>query len=307
VNDVIVKKLLRTVADVDEAPAGAFNFRVNGKSIGRADSANVSIIPKADGSGMEVHVKPGTKKETVHIPVAIDGSGITDVVTNEFYIGEGCEDILIVAGCGIHNSGCQTSRHDGIHTFHIGKNAHIVYKEKHYGSGSEEGGRVLNPVTNIYLGPGGSFEMESVQIKGVDSTNRETTAVLEAESQLFVTEKLMTHGSQFAKTAFELDIRGKGAKAQLVSRSVAKENSFQEFVSKITGSNECVGHSECDAIIMNNAVVRAIPEITANHVDASLIHEAAIGKIAGEQLIKLMTLGLTEEEAEAQIINGFLK
>ncbi|MCC8194856.1 MAG: SufD family Fe-S cluster assembly protein, partial [Deltaproteobacteria bacterium] len=230
-----------------------------------------------------------------------------DIVTNDFYIGDGCEDILIVAGCGIHNSGCETSRHDGIHSFHIGKNARVVYKETHYGSGAEEGERVLNPVTNIYLDQGGVFEMESVQIKGVDSTYRVTRGVLDAESQLSVTEKLMTHGSQSAKTEFVLNLEGRGAKAGLVSRSVAKGNSRQEFVSRITGSNACVGHSECDAIIMDNAVVKAVPEITATHVDASLIHEAAIGKIAGEQLTKLMTLGLTEEEAEAQIINGFLK
>ena len=306
-NEAIVKSLLRTVADIDEAPAGAYNFRVNGKSIGRANSANVTITPKEGGRGIEIHVKPGTRHETVHIPVAIDGSGFTDIVTNDFFIGDGCGDILIVAGCGIHNTGCETSRHDGIHTFHIGKNSQVVYKERHYGSGSTEGERVLNPVTNVLLSPGASFEMESVQIKGVDSTLRVTKGVLEAESRLSVTEKLMTHGSQSARTEFVLELEGKGSSAHLVSRSVAKENSFQEFVSKITGNAPCFGRSECDAIIMGNAVVKAVPEITATHVDASLIHEAAIGKIAGEQLIKLMTMGLTEDEAEAAIINGFLR
>lgn len=306
-SDTIVNDLLRTVAGIEGTPSGAFNLRVNGKSIGRADSAGVSIVPKKDGSGIDIHVKPGTKGEKVHIPVAVNGSGFTDIVTNDFYIGEGCEDILIVAGCGIHNSGCDTSRHDGIHCFHLGKNAHVTYKETHYGSGAAGGDRVLNPVTDIHLGEGSSFTMESIQLEGVDATHRVTRAVLADDSLLNVTEKLLTDGGQSAKTEFVLDINGKNAKAGLVSRSVAKGRSRQAFVSKITGNNACTGHSECDAIIMGNAVVTAVPEITAAHVDASLIHEAAIGKIAGEQLTKLMTLGLTAEEAEAQIINGFLK
>ena len=306
-NDPIVKELLRKVADINGTPSGAFNLRVNGASIGRAGSENVSISSKLDGSGIDIHVKAGAKGEKVHIPVAVHGSGITDIVSNDFYIGENCSDILIVAGCGIHNSGCADSRHDGIHRFHIGKNSSVVYKETHYGSGEAEGGRILNPVTDILLEAGASFEMESAQIEGVSSTRRVTRGVLAEGSALTVTERLMTDGEQRAKTEFELDLNGKGATARLISRSVAKGDSVQEFFARMTGNNDCLGHSECDAIIMDRAVVKAVPEITAAHADASLIHEAAIGKIAGEQLTKLMTLGLTAPEAESQIINGFLK
>lgn len=303
--NAIVKNLFHKVANISGNPAGAFNLRLNGKSIGREDSPNVSIVPKKDGNGFDMYVKAGTRGETVHIPVVVDGDNITDVVTNDFHVGEDC-DILIVAGCGIHNSGCGQSRHDGIHSFHIKKNAKVVYKETHLGEGKAEAKRILNPVTNIFLDDGAEFEMESVQLEGVDSTHRVTRGKLGAQSHLNVTEKLLTEGSQWAKTEFDLDIDGAGAKARLVSRSVAKGQSYQEFLSKITGNAECTGHSECDAIIMDSAVVKAIPEITAAHVDASLIHEAAIGKIAGEQLMKLMTLGLSAEEAEARIINGFL-
>ncbi|MDL2317036.1 SufD family Fe-S cluster assembly protein [Desulfovibrio sp. OttesenSCG-928-A18] len=302
-----VKDLFSKVADIHDTPPGAFNLRVNGRSIGMANSPNVSIVPKADGTGIDIHVKAGTRGETVHIPVAIDNSGLSEVVYNDFHIGEDCEDILIVAGCGIHNCGTDESRHDGIHSFYLGKNAKVTYREKHYGSGGGQGGRVLNPVTNVFLESGSHLDMESVQIEGVDSTRRVTKGVLGDDSMFTVTEKIMTSGKQFARTEFILDLDGKGSSARVVSRSVAKGASLQEFISQISGNNECVGHSECDAIIMDEAVVKAVPEITANHIDASLIHEAAIGKIAGEQLTKLMTLGLTAAEAEAQIINGFLK
>lgn len=303
----VIEDILSKVADVHGTPPGAFNIRVNGKSIGMASSPGVTISFKEDGTGIDVHVKPGTKGETVHIPVVVESSGLTDVVANDFYIGEGCEDILIIAGCGIHNSGHAESRHDGVHAFHVGKNARVKYTETHYGTGGGSGGRVLNPVTNVFLGEGSLLEMESIQIEGVDSTNRITTGKLLENCTFLVTEKIMTSGSQLARTEFTVDLDGKGSSANIVSRSVAKGDSRQEFISQINGNNDCAGHSECDAIIMDNAVVKAIPEITANHVDASLIHEAAIGKIAGEQIIKLLTLGLTQEEAEARIINGFLK
>lgn len=306
-SNATIKDLLHKTANIDGIPTGAYNLRVNGASIGRSDSLAVSIIPKKDGNGIDIHVKPGTRDEIVHIPVVIDREDFTDIVGNDFYIGENCSNILIVAGCGIHSSGCGQSRHDGIHTFHLGKNAEVTYKETHVGSGSAEASRVLNPVTHILLSEGSSFTMESVQLEGVDSTHRVTTAVLADDSRLSVTEKLQTDGAQSAKTEFAVDINGKGAKADLISRSVAKGNSYQEFSAKMTGNNECMGHSECDAIIMDKAVVKAVPEITAAHVDASLIHEAAIGKIAGEQLVKLMTLGLTEAQAEGRIIEGFLK
>ena len=304
--DQIQKTLLEQVANLHEVPSGAYNIRANGTSAGRNTTANIDIITKDDKDGIDIIIKPFTKNESMHIPVILSESGIQDMVYNDFYIGEGA-DVTIVAGCGIHNAGDQESRHDGIHTFHVGKNAKVKYVEKHYGQGDGNGQNVMNPTTVVEVEDGGYMEMETVQIKGVDSTKRVTTAKLGTEATLIIHEKIMTHGEQLAETDFTVDMDGEGCHANLVSRSVAKGNSRQVFRSNIRGNNRCTGHSECDAIIMDNAVVAAIPEITASHLDASLIHEAAIGKIAGEQLIKLMTLGLTEQEAEEQIVNGFLK
>ena len=255
--------------------------------------------------GITVRVRPGTRGETLHIPVVIDQEGIIDLVYNDFYIAEDC-DLEIVAGCGIHNDGLHLTQHDGIHTFHIGKNSRVRYVEKHYGSGKGEA-RVLNPVTNVSLAEGASMEMQTVQIEGVDSTKRVTRATLQDNATLVINEKLLTTGTQTATTDYEINLDGKNSATDLVSRSVAKGTSFQEFYSKINGNNDCTGHSECDAIIMDQGVVTAIPVVKANHADASLIHEAAIGKIAGEQITKLLTLGLTQEEAETEIINGFLR
>ena len=304
--DQIQRTLLEQVAGLHEMPSGAYNIRANGASAGRVTTANIDIVTKEDKQGIDIVIKPGTKKESVHIPVVLSQSGLTEMVYNDFYVGEDC-DVTIVAGCGIHNGGDEDSKHDGIHTFYIGKNSHVKYVEKHYGSGDGKGNRIMNPETVIELGENSFLEMETVQIKGVDSTKRSTTATLADNAKLIVTEKLMTHGTQTAETAFQVDLNGDGSSANIISRSVARDDSYQLFLSKINGNNRCAGHSECDGIIMDNARISAIPEITANHLDAELIHEAAIGKIAGEQIIKLMTLGLTEEEAEAQIVNGFLK
>lgn len=304
--DQIQKNLLEQVADLHGVPDGAYNIRANGAGAGRNTTANIDIVTKADRQGIDIIIKPDTKNESVHIPVIISESGLEECVYNDFYIGENA-DVLIVAGCGIHNAGSSLSKHDGIHTFHIGKNAKVKYVEKHYGSGDGSGGRVMNPQTVVDIEEGGRLEMETVQIKGIDSTKRLTKARLADNAGIVITEKLMTHGSQIAETCFEVDLDGENSSANVISRSVAKENSRQVFLSKINGNNKCSGHSECDAIIMGNAVISAIPEITANDLDAALIHEAAIGKIAGEQIIKLMTLGLTAEQAEEQIVNGFLK
>ena len=302
----IEKNILNKVAGISDTPQGAYNIRFNASSIGRASSENIAILPKGDNKGIEIHVKPGAKGETVYIPVVLSQSGLKDMVLNDFFIGEN-SDVLIIAGCGIHNDGHELAQHDGIHTFFIGKNAHVRYEEKHYGEGAGTGQKILNPVTELYLEEGSSMEMDTIQIKGVDSTKRITKAVVGDRASIKVTEKLMTHGIQRAETEFAIELNGAGSGANIISRSVAKGKSVQIFLSKIDGNNRCTGHSECDAIIMDEAVVRAIPEITASSVDASLIHEAAIGKIAGEQIVKLMTLGLTQEEAEAQIVNGFLK
>lgn len=304
--DEIQKTLLEQVAGLHDVPAGAYNIRANGESVARNTSANIDIVTKQDKQGIDIVIKPGTKRESVHIPVVLSQSGLKEMVYNDFYIGDDC-DVTIIAGCGIHNSGDQDSRHDGIHSFFIGKNSHVKYVEKHYGSGDGNGQRVMNPETIVKLGENSFMEMETVQIKGVDSTKRTTSATLEDGAKLIITERLMTHGSQTAESSFQVDLNGEGSSANLISRAVAKEDSRQLFLARINGNNRCAGHSECDAIIMDNAKISAIPEITANHLDAALIHEAAIGKIAGEQIIKLMTLGLTEAEAEEQIVNGFLK
>ncbi len=304
--DIIEKNLLEQVAGLHKVPEGAYNIRANGKTDSRNTTANIDIVTKDDKQGIDIIIKPNTVNESVHIPVILSQSGLQEVVYNDFYIGEGA-DVTIVAGCGIHNCGVDTSKHDGIHTFYLGKNAKVRYVERHYGEGDGKGENIMNPETIVNLEEGAYMEMETTQIKGVDSTNRITRGVLGKGAVLEVREKIMTHGKQFARTDFSVDLNGAGCSANLISRSVAKDNSRQEFYSNINGNCECTGHSECDAIIMDEAVVSASPQLTAGNIDANLIHEAAIGKIAGEQLIKLMTLGLTESEAEEQIINGFLK
>ena len=300
--DLIQKELLEEIADLHGVPAGAYNIRANGAAAARNTTANIDIVSKEDKPGIDIIIKPGTKKESVHIPVVISQTGLTDLVYN----GDDC-DVTIVAGCGIHNGGDGLSQHDGIHEFFVGKNSKIRYVEKHYGNGDGKGGKVMNPKTIIHLDENAYFYMDTVQIKGIDSTMRETEADLKDGAKLEISEKLMTHGEQKAETQFAVDLDGEGSSANVVSRSVARNDSYQMFRAKISGNNACAGHSECDAIIMDNARVCAIPELEANNLDAELIHEAAIGKIAGEQLIKLMTLGLTEEEAEEMIISGFLK
>ena len=306
--DAIEKDLLLKIADLHGVPEGAYNIRGNGELAGRNTTANIDIITKTDGKqGIDIIIKPGTKNESMHIPVIISKAGLQEVVYNDFYIGENA-DVVIVAGCGIHNCGGvdMTSRHDGVHTFYVGKNAKVKYVEKHYGGGDGLGTNVMNPETVVHLDENAYMEMETTQIKGIDSTNRLTKATLKAGANFIVKEKLYTHGKQTADTDFVVDMNGEGCKADIMSRSVAADDSKQNFVSTMNGNAPCYGHTECDAIIMDNASVKAAPCLSANNVDAELIHEAAIGKIAGEQLIKLMTLGLTEKEAEEQIIKGFL-
>lgn len=302
----IDKELLREITGLEATPEGAYNIRKNGKGIERKVTENVNIVTKKDVSGINIYVKENTKFEFIHIPVIITESGLKDVVYNDFFIGKNA-NVIIVAGCGIHNDHHKDSRHDGIHKFYLEEGARVRYIEKHYGEGNGDGKRILNPVTEVFLKDGSSLEMESVQIKGVDSTIRETKGELDKNTNFVVTEKIMTHGNQYAKTIFDVQLNGENSSTHVTSRSVATDNSVQEFVSKIYGNEKCFSHSECDAIIKDNAKVTAIPEVTANNVEANLIHEAAIGKIAGEQITKLMTLGLTEEEAEQEIINGFLR
>ncbi len=304
--DAIQKNLLSEIMDLEIVPEGAYNIRANGESAERHTTANIDIVTKTDKPGIDIIIKPGTKNERVDIPVLLTKTGLKDLVYNDFYIGEDA-DVLIVAGCGIHNAGDEQTAHDGIHSFHVGKNAKLKYVEKHYGEGEGTGEKVLNPTTEIEIDEGGYMEMESAQLGGVDSTVRVTRAKLADRATLVIGEKIMTHGKQTAITDFTVDLDGENCGAHVVSRSVAKDESRQTFLSCINGNNLCSGHTECDAIIMDSARVDAIPKVAANHVQASLIHEAAIGKIAGEQLIKLMTLGLSEKQAEEQIINGFLR
>ena len=304
--DEIQKRLLREVADLHEVPEGAYNIRSNSQSAGRRSTANIEIVSKQEVSGLEVRIKPGTKRESVHIPVVMTESGLKEVVYNDFFVGEDA-DVVIVAGCGIDNCGNQDSQHDGIHRFYLARGAKVRYVEKHYGSGEGSGKRILNPGTEVYMAEDSVMEMEMVQIKGVDDTVRTTTATLAAGAKLTVRERLMTHGDQRAESTYTVELNGEGASADVVSRSVARDRSFQKFDAKIIGNAPCSGHTECDSIIMDQGRILAVPGLEANNVDASLFHEAAIGKIAGEQLVKLMTLGLTEAEAEEQIINGFLQ
>ena len=285
---------------------GAYNIRKNGQKLLRNTTENINIKSKEDKDGIDIIIKENTKNETVYIPVIVTDEGVKDKVYNDFYIGKNA-DVTIIAGCGIHNCGNSASEHDGIHTFYLEEGAKVKYVEKHYGEGDGKGQRILNPETIVNLKKGSTLEMESVQIKGVDSTIRVTKGNLEEDTNFIVTEKIMTHGNQYAKTIFDVNLNGKNSSTKVTSRSIAKDNSKQEFVSNLVGNDKCFGHVECDAIIMDNAVIKAIPEIEARNIEANLIHEAAIGKIAGDQLIKLMSLGLTESEAEKQIINGFLK
>ncbi|MCQ2512795.1 MAG: SufD family Fe-S cluster assembly protein [Lachnospiraceae bacterium] len=307
--DQIQKDILQQVADIHEVPEGAYNIRANGKTESRNTTANIDIVSKEDKPGIDIIIKPGTKNESLHIPVIISESGLKDLVYNDFYIGEG-SDVTIVAGCGIHNCGDQTSQHDGIHSFHVGKNARVKYIEKHYGENDPNapGKNIMNPTTIVEIEEGGYMEMETTQIKGIDDTLRDTKAVLKGEgAKLVVRDKLMTHGNQHADAVFSVLMDGLGSSCDLISRAVAKDDSTQTFKADIVGNAKCASHTECDAIIMDNAKISASPQIVANDLDAALIHEAAIGKIAGEQLIKLMTLGLTEEEGEEEIIGGFLE
>ena len=304
--DVIQKRLLEEVSGLHVVPEGAYNIRANGQSVERNSTEHIQITSKENGKGIDIRIADGTKNESVHIPVVLSQSGLTEVVYNDFFIGDNC-DVVIVAGCGIDNCGNSNSEHDGIHRFFIGKNSKIKYVEKHYGSGDGMGKRILNPETVIETGEDSYMEMDSVQIKGVDSTKRLTTAKLAKGAKLEVMERIMTHGIQTAESRFEVELNGENSSANVVSRSVARESSHQLFVSNVIGNAKCSAHTECDSIIMDDAKISAQPEITANNPDAAMIHEAAIGKIAGEQIIKLMTLGLTEAEAEEQIVNGFLK
>ena len=301
----IQKRLISEVAGLHELPIGAYNFRANGELAGRNKTANIDIISKENGSGIDIHIKPGTVKESLHIPVVLSESGIKETVYNDFYIGEN-SDVTIVAGCGIDNCGVQDSEHDGIHRFYVGKNAKVKYVEKHYGSGEGIGKRILNPVTEVYMAEGSSMEMEMAQIKGVDSTERTTIAELKKDARLVIRERLMTHKDQYAISIYKVTLQEEGGSADVVSRSVAKDKSYQKFDACIIGNAPCKGHTECDSIIMDEGTILAVPSLEAHHVDAELVHEAAIGKIAGEQLIKLMTLGLSEQQAEEEIINGFL-
>ncbi len=299
-------ELLRQIADLERVPQGAYNIRKNSQLDSRACSANIEINSKTDKSGIDIRVKPGTKNESVHIPVIITEMGITELVYNDFFIGEDC-DITIVAGCGIHNTGCETSQHDGVHTFYIGPRSKVRYVEKHYGSGDGTGGRIMNPQTVAYLEEDSLFNMETSQLRGVDSTKRYTKVVVGPRAEIVITEKLLTHGTQTATSEMDVLLEGAGANGRIISRSVAQNQSEQIFYPRMIGETDCFGHVQCDAIIMDQAKIKAIPAITANHTDAQLIHEAAIGRIAGEQIMKLMTLGLTEKEAEERILDGFLR
>jgi Fe-S cluster assembly scaffold protein SufB len=305
-NKNLENSLLEAVADLHGVPAGAYHIRKNGDGAGRRSTENITISTKTDKQGIDIHIAPFTKDEQVHIPVIITESGVNEMVYNDFHIGEGA-DVTIVAGCGIHNSGDAKTEHDGVHSFFLGKNAHVKYIEKHYGEGDGTGERVLNPATVIEQDEGSLCEMEMIHIKGVDSTLRETTANLGAGAKLVVTERLLTHGKQYARSNIDVYLNGEDSSAQIISRSVAQGESEQIFYPRAVGNNKCRAHVQCDSIIMDQSKIRSVPEISANHSEAQIVHEAAIGRINSEQLIKLQTFGMSETEAEEVIIKGFLK
>lgn len=303
---MIDSRLLKEIADLESTPKGAYNIRKNGQLDSRSSTANIEIVSKEDKPGIDIHIKAGTKNESVHIPVIITQSGWNELVYNDFHIGPDC-DIVIVAGCGIHNAGDEKSEHDGVHTFYVGENSKVQYVERHYGEGDGNGQRIMNPETVVHLEKGASIQLDTTQLRGVDSTKRYTKVVVGDEAEAVITEKLLTHGKQWAESEMDIFLEGEGASARVISRSVAQDGSEQVFYPRVIGDQRCFGHVQCDAIIMDQAKVKAIPAITANHMDAQLVHEAAIGRIAGDQILKLMTLGMTEEEAEEEILNGFLR
>ena len=298
-------RLLREIADLEGTPKGAYNIRKNGQLESRSNTANIEIVSKTDKSGIDIHIKAGTKNQSVHIPVIITETGLDELVYNDFYIGPDC-DVVIVAGCGIHNAGDKTSQHDGVHTFYVGENSKVQYVEKHYGEGEGTGERIMNPQTVVYLEKGASIQLDTTQLRGVDSTKRYTKVVVKEEAEAVVNEKLLTHVKQVAESEMDVILAGEGASGRVISRSVAQDESQQIFYPRMIGDAAGFGHVQCDSILMGHAKIQAIPALTANHPDAQLIHEAAIGRIAGDQILKLMTLGLTEEEAEEEILNGFL-
>ena len=302
----IDQALLEKIADLTGKPVGAFNIRKDSGCEARQSTEHIEITPKTDGKeGIDIRVKDGTRGETCHIPVIISKTGVTEMVYNDFYIGENC-DVDIIAGCGIHNSGCNESRHDGVHTFHIGKNSRVHYAEKHYGEGDGEGKNIMNPQTIVYLDEGASIQMETVQIRGIDSTRLYTKLVCGKDAEAVITERLLTHGHQHAESDMVIELNGEDSRGRVISRSVAQDESKQVFRPVVIGNDRCFGHVQCDSIIMGSARIESVPAITANSTEAQLIHEAAIGKIAGDQLLKLQSLGLTEEEAEDAILKGFL-
>ena len=301
----IDKELLSQIADMHGTPQGSFNIRKNGESIDRFSNEDIQIVSKKDKPGIDIIVKEGIKNKSVHIPVILTVGNFSDVVYNDFYIGKNA-DVLIVAGCGIHNATNENSQHDGIHAFHLEDGARVKYIEKHLGVGNGSGEKVLNPTTKVSMKKDTFFEMETIQLGGVSFADRKTSAILGDNAKLVIKEKILTDKSQIAKTQFDVKLKGKNSSVEVVSRSVAKNSSSQKFISKVYGQNECFGHVECDGIVVDNAKIESTPQIVCENINASLVHEAAIGKIAGDQIIKLQTLGLSKEEAENEIIKGFL-
>lgn len=301
----ITEMLLRSVSNYKGEFRGAFNIREDGQCAARHSTDHIRIESKKDAPGLEIYIDANTKDETVYIPACVTHSGVDDLVYNDFFVGENA-DVTIVAGCGVHTEGEEEARHNGIHRFFLEKGAKVLYQEKHIGTGNG-GLRRIDPVTDATLAEDAVLEMDTVQIRGVDTTTRKTTATLADRAKIVVRERIMTDGEETAKTEFEVWMKGEDCRADVSSRSVARGKSQQDFISIIHGENRCSGHSECDAILADQAMVNATPALYASHVDAALIHEAAIGKIAGEQILKLKTLGLTDEKAEEKIIQGFLK
>lgn len=303
-NDV-TNDLLGLVSDWKDGYKGAYNLRVDGTCAGRQSSDNIKIYSKEDKPGLDIRIADETHGETVSIPACVTHGDIDDLVYNDFYVGKNSE-VTIVAGCGVHTETGEPARHNGIHRFFLAEGAKVKYLEKHVGTGKGTGIRSIDPVTEVYLGKNALLEMDTSQIGGVDKSLRTTSGEVGEGARLIIRERILTEHEQSAETEFSIVMSGKDSGVDVISRSVARDNSYQRYHSVIIGNAPCTGHTECDAIISENGKVDAAPELRAHHEDAALIHEAAIGKIAGEQIIKLCTFGLTEKEAESAIIDGFL-
>ena len=299
-----LKMFKEMFGDVDTSNV-AMNIREDAQTCQRRNSENVIITGLKDNTGLKIHVLSSAKGEEVFIPAIVTKSNITDEVRNDFYIDSGAE-VIIQAGCALHTDGNGESTHNGNHHFYIGEGAKVTYNEKHFGEGTNAK-KTISPSNVIVLEKNAYLKMDTIQTDGVSYTNRTTKATVKAGARLEINERIQTQNDQQSISNIDIDAIGDGASIDIVSRSVAKDDSVQTLKTNITANSVCTGHSECDTILVGNGKATSIPALVANNPKASLVHEAAIGRISQQQIEKLQTLGLDEEEAEHYIIKGFLR